>query len=117
MSRLRLAVTLLLCLIVPMQGFAALGYLTVDCPMQKMDHTGMHHCDDCAMVCCKTGDTGNAPKQGCDACANCALCSVFMSVSVRAEISNYTPLPAPRHDESILDSLNLFAIWRPPILS
>lgn len=117
MRSLRIAVAMVLCLIVPMQGFAALGYPSVDCPMQKMDHTGMPHCDDPAMVCCKTGDTNGAPTQGCDACANCTLCAVSMPVSVITETSNYGSLPAPRHDETTPDSLNLFAIWRPPSLS
>lgn len=119
MKALRIIVTLLLCLIVPIQGFAALGIAKMDCPAMSMGHDMKHGLgpgDDSMPCCTKDGGKESVPQKLCDPCGSCPLCSVVVSIASLEVHWRYQCISAERLHEPLVTSLNLFAIWRPPSL-
>ncbi len=114
MNTLRLLLTLLMSLALPVNGYAALSAVTPCCPMQ-------HEPSVAAMpmgqaCCCHHGDP--ADKQG-YACKCAHLCSTANPFPTLSATSVFFPLPywqpVPQSSVRVI-SFDASGVWRPPRL-
>ena len=95
---------MLLCTLIPLQGYAYTRLVEIPCPMETMDHH-----------CCNDGDTDQNTKKMCEAGQQCPTGSQYffhsalkiqMPASFHAVHFSYAAGSPP--------SFNPSAIWRPP---
>lgn len=110
MPRVRLLLTLLLILVIPVQGMTAVVLLEQPCPM---DHQDMEH--GAKAPCCEDADSSMAKASGCKPGQECHISP--MSVNGDALSAAHGAPDAPRFIvlKAALPPVLLSAIWRPPL--
>lgn len=120
MKTLRAVVTLLLCLALPLQGYAALRLAATPCPAMHHADAGTHEGhvpamhDGCQpMPCCQDQHKDQLPGPGCGSCVSCTL-TAFMSPDIVPAASHHAHVLRAQRGAPALHTLDLSAIWRPP---
>ncbi|MDT8399199.1 MAG: hypothetical protein RQ899_11345 [Pseudomonadales bacterium] len=136
--RRRHLIILLLCIVIPLQGFAQALLSATACPMMMQmplsaahdqmlhDHDQMLHDHDqmpgamstdglLSDHCCQTADAAADAPAFCEMGPECSACSVFVTVlsshaTVMPRPTRQYPPPLP----ATSPSLQLAAVWRPP---
>lgn len=115
MRKFRTLLLLILCLAIPLQGFAALVALEPHCPMEAVSMGSMDDADDSMLHdCCNDEETaaktGKLCKTG-QECSSGAQCLLFPSV-----MPAVAPVDAERFSliSPFIPLLSAAGLWRPP---